>query len=214
MKFRPQVLRVLPVVMLACGLQSAPAQAQFTQQGPKLVGTDVIGPASFQGRSVSLSADGNTAIIGGPVDHLAPPNVGNAAGAAWVFARSGSLWTQQAKLVGAGAVDDAQQGVSVSLSGDGNTAIVGGFRDNDFAGAAWVFTRSSGVWSQQAKLVAADAIGAAWEGWSVSLSADGKTPPSSAGPATTLASAPSAPRGYSRARAASGPSRRNLWVRA
>ena len=42
-KFRHQVLRALPVVMLACSLLSAPAQAQFTQQGPKLVGTGAIG---------------------------------------------------------------------------------------------------------------------------------------------------------------------------
>jgi hypothetical protein len=41
--------------------------AQFTQQGAKLVGTDSVG-APYQGQSVTLSADGNTAIVGGPAD--------------------------------------------------------------------------------------------------------------------------------------------------
>src|SRR5262245_28114694 len=54
-------LLVLVVVTL---LFACPAFAQFTQQGGKLVGTDAVGAAS-QGASVSISADGNTAIVGG-----------------------------------------------------------------------------------------------------------------------------------------------------
>ena len=70
------------------------------------------------------------------------------------------MWTQQAdKLVGTGAVGSADQGNSVALSGDGNTAILGGPVDNFFAGAAWVFTRSGGVWTQQMKLVGTGAVG-------------------------------------------------------
>jgi len=63
--------------------------------------------------------------------------------------------TQQGgKLVGTGAVGGAFQGSSVSLSSDGNTAIVGGYGDSGFVGAAWIWTRSSGVWTQQgSKLV-------------------------------------------------------------
>ena len=54
------------------------------------------------------------------------------------------MWTQQGnKLVGTGAVGNAQQGISVSLSSDGNTAIVGGPTDNGEAGAAWVYTRGA-----------------------------------------------------------------------
>jgi hypothetical protein len=143
------------------------AQAQFTQQGPKLVGTGALGIA-VQGWSVSLSGDGSTAIVGGYSDNFE-------AGAAWVYTRSGGVWNQQAKLVGTGAIGAALQGISVSLSGDGNTAIVGGYNDNGEAGAAWVFTRSSRVWSQQAKLVGTGAIGTAFQGFSVSLSGDGNT---------------------------------------
>jgi hypothetical protein len=139
----------------------------WSQQGTKLVGTGAIG-AAYQGNSVSLSSDGNTAILGGYSDD-------NLAGAAWVFARSGGVWTQQGpKLVGLGAMGAAFQGISVSLSSDGNTAIVGGIGDNVFAGAAWVFTRSVGVWSQQGRtLVGANAVGNAFQGVSVSISGDG-----------------------------------------
>jgi hypothetical protein len=76
-------------------------------------------------------------------------------GAAWVYTRSGGVWTQQgSKLVGTGVIGSAEQGRSVALSGDGNTAIVGGNVDNSLTGAAWVYTRSNGVWTQQgSKLV-------------------------------------------------------------
>lgn len=139
------------------------------QQGNKLVGTGYIG-YTYQGVSVSVSSDGNTAIVGGYYDN-------NFAGAAWVFTRTGGVWTQQgSKLVGTGAIGSAKQGVSVSLSADGNTAIVGGYADNSEVGAAWIFTRTAGVWTQQgSKLVGTGAIGAADQGFSVSLSSDGNT---------------------------------------
>ncbi|MFX5933779.1 hypothetical protein ABTE76_19670, partial [Acinetobacter baumannii] len=76
------------------------------------------------------------AILGGFTDN-------SGAGAAWVYTRSGGSWSQQgSKLVGTGAVGNAGQGRSLSLSADGNTAIVGGFADNSGVGAAWVYTRS------------------------------------------------------------------------
>ncbi len=60
-------------------------------------------------------------------------------GAAWVFTRAGTAWNQQAKLVGTGAIGAANQGFSVSLSGNGSTAIVGGPYDIPDGGAAWVY---------------------------------------------------------------------------
>jgi hypothetical protein len=98
-------------------------------------------------------------------------------GAAWVFTRSNGVWTQQgSKLVGTGAVGNAQQGRSIALSGDGNTALVGGYGDQVGVGAAWVFTRSGGVWMQQdSKLVGTGAVGNASQGISVALSGDGNT---------------------------------------
>jgi hypothetical protein len=143
----------------------------WTPQGPKLFGGGAVG-AARQGYSVALSADGNTAIVGGYGDN-------SDAGAAWVFTRSdGGVWTQQGpKLFGNGAVGGADQGASVTLSADGNTAIVGGPGDNANAGAAWVFIRSGGgVWTPQGpKLFGSGAVGAAQQGVSVALSADGNT---------------------------------------
>jgi hypothetical protein len=123
----------LPSLLSAALLWPAQsALAQFNQQGPKLVGTSAVGNAE-QGYSVAVSGGGNTAIVGGAFDN-------NGVGAAWVFTRSGGVWSQQGgKLVGTGAVGNAEQGFSVALSGDGSTAIVGGRFDNSDAGAAWVF---------------------------------------------------------------------------
>jgi lipocalin len=148
----------------------------WTQQGSKLVGTGATGRAN-QGASVALSADGNTAIVGGPADNEVKIYSGSGIGAAWIYTRLNGVWTQQGnKLVGTGTINYALQGHSVSLSSDGNTAIVGGYADNGGVGAAWFFTRSGGVWTQQgSKLVGTGAIGNAWQGTSVSLSADGNT---------------------------------------
>ncbi len=140
----------------------------WTQQGNKLVGSGAGEPAlpPGQGMCVAVSADGKTAIVGGWRTE-----------GAWVFTRSGSVWTQQGKkLIGTGAVGNARQGMSVALSTDGNTAIVGGWSDNSKTGAAWVFTRSGAIWTQQGKkLVGTDALGSARQGMSVALSADGNT---------------------------------------
>src|SRR5215471_1078910 len=145
------------------------------RQQAKLVGTtsEYGGGLWSQGASVGVSADGNTAIVGGPSDN-------RTTGAAWVFTRSGDAWTQQGnKLVGSEAGEPPLppgQGMSVALSADGKTAIVGGWSDNSTTGAAWVFTRSGGIWTQQGKkLVGTDALGSARQGMSVALSADGNT---------------------------------------
>jgi lipocalin len=174
------VARVIASAAVICALVCAPepAAAQFAQQGPKLVGSGSsgagLGFANGQGRSVAVSADGNTAIIGGPNDNALM-------GAAWVFTRSNGVWTQQGnKLVGTGAVGTIPpwQGISVALSADGNTALIGGVGDNLWAGAAWVFTRNNGAWTQQgSKLVGTGegGGGSAQQGRSVALSADGNT---------------------------------------
>ena len=155
--------------VLALALVARAAAAQFVQQGGKLVGTGAVGTAN-QGDKVAISADGSTVILGGPNDDAV-------AGAAWVFTRSGGAWLQQgAKLVAAGSIGAARVGSSVALSEDGDTAIVGGEYDNAYTGAAWVFTRSAEAWSQQGgKLVGSGAVGAAFQGVSAALSADGNT---------------------------------------
>ena len=141
----------------------------WTQQGNKLVGSGAAG-TSFQGSGVALSADGNTAIIGGYADD-------NNKGAAWIFTRNGTTWVQQgSKLVGTGAIGSANQGYSVAISADGNTATIGGWADDNNKGAVWVFTRNGNTWSQMGnKLVGSGAVGNPQQGFSVALSADGNT---------------------------------------
>ena len=143
----------------------------WAQEAGPLAGNDSIGN-SGQGLSVSLSADGNTALVGGYFDN-------SGIGAAWVYTRSGGVWTQQgSKLVGTGALTQqtVRMGIRVSLSVDGNTVIFGGPADNAWFGAAWIFTRSAGVWTQQgSKLIPADVVSGDHFGNSVAMSGDGST---------------------------------------
>jgi hypothetical protein len=79
-------MRRLVISVVIAVLASSWASAQFVQQGNKLVGTGAVGSFVQQGASVALSADGDTAIVGGPYDN-------SHAGAAWVFTRQGKdLW--------------------------------------------------------------------------------------------------------------------------
>ena len=150
-----------------------------------------IGHAVF-GSSVALSADGNTALIGGYGDH-------RGVGAAWVFIREGGLWTMQRKLIAPTAGPKRSEqgeglfGYSVALSDDGNTALIGAAYDDPAVcpspcvivptgvGAAWVFIREGGVWTEQRKLLAPTTgagtmeIGDGLFGSSVALSSDGDT---------------------------------------
>jgi hypothetical protein len=141
----------------------------WSPQGGKLVGGDGIG--SGQGSSVALSADGNTALVGGPADN-------GQVGAVWVFTRTGSTWMQQGnKLVPSDASAPACFGVSVALSADGNTALIGGPCDDGSYGAAWVFTRTAGAWNQYGNKLMGKTLfpNPAEQGASVALSGDGLT---------------------------------------
>ena len=88
---------------------------------------------------MALSQNGNTALIGGSGDTSQD-------GAAWVFTRSGTTWSQQGpKLMPSDEINVPSGGgfgTSVALSADGNTALIGAPFDFDDAGAAWSFVRS------------------------------------------------------------------------
>jgi hypothetical protein len=142
----------------------------WTRQGPKLSPDQEIGEGRF-GRSVALSPDGNTALIGSPAEN-------DRRGSAWVFTRSGSTWTQQGeKLTGSGEAGEVRFGASVALSSEGDTALIGGPGNAGYHGAAWVFTRSGSTWTQLgAKLVGGEEEGDAGRfGYSVALSSEGNT---------------------------------------
>jgi len=139
----------------------------WTQQAKLAVGK--VEGSNFFGRGVALSADGNTALVG-------DPGKGSNTGAAWVFTRTGTTWTEQQRLTGAGEVGAGQFGRSVALSADGTTALVGAFADSANVGAAWAFTRSGSVWTQQgSKITGGEEAGPGWFGRSVALSTDGST---------------------------------------
>jgi hypothetical protein len=149
-----------------------------SEQQAKIVADDGDNEDYF-GASVALSSDGTTALIGAFADE--DPN-GEDAGSAYVFENSGGSWSQQAKLT----ADDGGDafGVSVTMSSDGTTALIGASGDEDpngetqynfGAGSAYVFDNSDDSWTQQAKLAADDGDGDDGFGVSVALSSDGTT---------------------------------------
>jgi len=153
------------------------AAGAWTQLGGKFFGTGALGNAS-QGQAVSVSADGNTAIVGGPSDNGDTGCIGvcsSTFGAVWIFTRSGATWLQAAKLTPAEDYGLQQFGYAVAMSGDGSTAIVGGPSTDGVynTGAVWIFTRSSGGWSQQGPPLIGNGMKFASEGQSVALSFDG-----------------------------------------
>ncbi len=133
----------------------------------KLTASDAMDGA-WLGCSVAVSGD--TVVVGAAYDGAVAPD----AGAAYVFVRSGSVWEQQAKLTPSDATPTGDEfGTSVALSGD--TALVGAYRDDEAAsdaGAAYVFTRSGSVWSEQDKLLESGAAAGDLLGSSVALHGD------------------------------------------
>lgn len=133
----------------------------------------------FDRFGVSVSISGNTAVIGSPgedsaatgVDGNETDNSASDSGAVYVFVRGGDgRWTRQAYLKASNTDSGDQFGNRVDIDGDtlvvgagwessSATGVNGNQADNSAssAGAAYVFTRSAGVWSQQAYLKAHNA---------------------------------------------------------
>ena len=169
--------RIAYLLLAAVGalVISQPALADLGTIDPTVVREDAKLTASdaaandWFGFSVALSGD--TAVVGVFSDnHLGA----NAAGSAYVFQRSGTSWSEQAKLTASDAAPRNRFGYSVALSGD--TAVVGAYLDDHAggmdAGSAYVFQRSGTGWSEQAKLTASDAAFGNWFGFSVAISGD------------------------------------------
>ena len=155
--------------------------SSWVQQGPKLTPSDGFsGYSAGFGASVALSADGSTALIGGP--YLAGYRKGE--GAVWIFKRDGSTWAQQgSRLEPADESDptpiparEGSFGASVALSADGSRAIIGDPSDRDGAGSVWIYDRSGLTWVEETKLAPSNAVGTSVSfGWQVACSADGTT---------------------------------------
>lgn len=118
---------------------------------------------------ISVSLDGDSALIGAWLDD----DNGHWSGSAYVFTRSGTTWTQQAKLLASDGATDDYFGVSVSINGD--RALIGAYWDNDngdYSGSAYIFTRTGTMWTQEAKLLALDGAPGAMFGKAVSIQAE------------------------------------------
>ncbi len=153
------------------------------------------------GVNVALSDDGNT-LLAGSLDEdclstgVNPPGCDNdrlldvSTGAAYVFVRSGGVWSQQAFFKASNTGNNDWFGSRLALSGDGNTAVMGasledgnakginGPQDNNSAneaGAAYLFTRTGTAWTQQAFIKSEQNEAFDEFGGSVAISRDGKT---------------------------------------
>ncbi|MBN1256230.1 MAG: cadherin domain-containing protein [Planctomycetes bacterium] len=137
----------------------------WTEQA-KLTASDGVEYYCF-GNSVSISGD--YAVVGAYEDE----ENGNGSGAAYIFKRDGTNWTEQTKLAASDAAEYDFFGLSVSISGD--YAVVGSYGDDDngsFSGSAYVFKRDGTSWIQEAKLTASDGAADDYFGQSVSISGD------------------------------------------
>lgn len=158
------------------------------------------------GSSVDISGDGNTLVVGAKGDTTDSVDTSNkdtidkakvqevakqiGSGSAYVFARSGTTWSQQAYLKPSTITLAGEFGGDVSVSNDGNTIAVGSYREAsnskgvngdqgdasaEGAGAVFVFTRNNSVWTQQSYVKASNTDKNDRFGLNVDLSGDGKT---------------------------------------
>ncbi len=128
-------------------------------QQAKLTASDGLNGDWF---GLSVSIDGDYTIIGAVYDD----DRGGDSGSAYIFHRSGTSWTQQAKLIASDAAGGDEFGYSVAI--DSDYAIVGASRNN----SAYIFQRNGTSWAQQSKLTASDGAREDYFGRSVSIDGD------------------------------------------
>jgi trimeric autotransporter adhesin len=168
----------------------------WTQQA--YVKASNTGPGDLFGTSVALTADGATLAVGAILESSAASGIDGdqgddsaaAAGAVYVFARSGSTWSQQTYIKASNPDTADGFGSSLALSADGTTLAVGAATESSaatgidgnqgdnsatLAGAVYVFARSGTTWIQQAYVKASNTDPFDIFGFRVALSADGAT---------------------------------------
>jgi hypothetical protein len=131
----------------------------WSEQAGPLTGSFVTG-SSRQGTTVSIYED--TIAIGGPNNFFNRGNV-------WIFVRNGTTWTQEAgPIQGTGQESNKNiyQGISVSLHKD--KLVFGGYGYCSNVGAAWIFTRTNGVWNQTySRIIGSGFTGVPKQGYSI-----------------------------------------------
>ena len=137
----------------------------WTEQAKLMAGDGAAD--DYFGSSVGVSGD--TVIVGA---HLDDDNATNS-GSAYVYTRTGTTWTEQAKLTASDGAAGDQFGFSVAIEGD--IIVVGAWLDDDngsASGTAFIFTRLGTTWTEQAKLTASDVAGGDRFGRSVAIAGD------------------------------------------
>lgn len=116
-----------------------------------------------------VAVSGDTVVAGAPTDDVRAP--GDNQGSAYVFTRTGGVWSEQ-RLTARDGTEGDEFGQSVAVSGD--RVVAGAWRDDvDLSldeGSAYVFTRAGATWTEQAKLTAADGLAQARFGVAVAIS--------------------------------------------
>ncbi|KAG5191328.1 hypothetical protein JKP88DRAFT_132171, partial [Tribonema minus] len=142
----------------------------WVQQGP-LTASDGSSGDSF---GDTVAVNDNFIVVGAPNWSRKTPSAIAGCGAAYVFIRSGSTWSQQAQLVTSDPAPSVHMGASVSISGLSIVAGASMWSNVSPAvsqcGCAYVFTRSGTTWSQTAQIIASDPQASALFGTSVSIS--------------------------------------------
>ncbi|MCK9516968.1 MAG: FG-GAP repeat protein, partial [Ottowia sp.] len=125
--------------------------------------------SDYFGRSVAISGDSNTAIVGAYGDD----DLGSSSGSAYIFTRSGSTWTEQAKLLASDGAADDWFGHSVAISGDGNSIVIGARNHISGTGAVYVFTYDGSNWTENIKLTDSQGTSSNQFGHSTAMTPDG-----------------------------------------
>jgi len=135
-------------------------------QAAKLAPAD-LNAEDYFGARVGVADGGETVVTGAYGDDEA----GERAGAAYVFGRDGGGWSQEAKLMPQDGNANGLFGSSVAI--DGDTVLVGAFGtlngDEEFAGAAYAFTRENGSFSSPVRLEPLTPSRGEFFGWEVGL---------------------------------------------
>ena len=124
--------------------------------------------------AASISKDNNYLITGASGEDGGAGDVLGGSGAAYVYTRSGTSWTEQTILRPSDKAANDGFGWFVDINNDGTYAVISSIAEDSYTGSAYVFTRSGSTWTQQAKLTAeGNASTGANFGYEVSINGDG-----------------------------------------
>jgi len=144
-------------------------------------GDEKFGGYNFDGNypspeSLSLSNDGSILVVGN--EYSAQSGMGYDGGMAVIYTKVGATWSLTQKIFSSDIAQSDYFGSGVDVSGDGSTIVVGAPGDNGATsgqGAAYIFQKVGGTWTQVQKLVQSDTLGSGFFGSRVRLSDDGTT---------------------------------------